>query len=415
MHSTARGNTPAPHDRRWLGIAAITVALLTPAPIPAAAPNQTRATPSVDADRLARIGVVVQEAIDAGHLPGAVILVVHRNRTIYREAFGLRSVRPAREPMTAETRFDLASLTKVVATAPSVMALVEDGALRLRDRVARHLPGFERHGKETVTVEQLLTHVSGLRPDLPLEEEFEGTDEALRRILDERLESPPGETFIYSDLNFILLGAIVERVSGRPLDVFARERLFEPLGMRETTFRPGADTTAQIAPTEACTPLGWPCGSPDGVMLRGTVHDPTARRMGGVAGHAGVFSTADDLARFAAMLLARGRAPDRTRAILSPLTVDRMTRPSTPPSLSVRRALGWDIDSPYSSARGDLFSPTHSYGHTGFTGTSIWIDPETETAVVFLSNRVHPDGGGNVVALRGVVATLAAAAVSAAG
>ena len=389
------------------------------APIVAAAPAvparsavQLRAgsPPAVDATRLARIDAVVREAIAAGRLPGAVVLVAHRGRTVYRKAFGFRAVRPVREPMTVDTIFDLASLTKAIATAPSVMALVEDGAVRLRDPVARHLPGFERHDKEAVTVEQLLTHTSGLRAGLPLEEEFEGAAEALRRVLAERLAAPSGATFIYSDLNFVLLGEIVRRVSGQALDVFAAERLFAPLGMRDTTFRPGADQRARIAPTEACTPLGWPCGGPGAVMLRGTVHDPTARRMGGAAGHAGLFGTADDLARFGAMLLAGGRSASGA-AVLSPLTISRMTRPSTPAGLRDVRGLGWDIDSRYSSNRGDLFSP-RSFGHTGFTGASIWIDPETDTVVVFLSNRVHPDGGGDVVRLRGVVATLAAAAVS---
>lgn len=366
--------------------------------------------PAVDAERLTRIDGVVQEAIAAGRLPGAVVVVAHRGRTVYRKAFGLRAVRPSPEPMTVDTIFDLASLTKAVATAPSVMALVEDGAIRLRDRVSRHLPGFELHGKDAVTIEHLLTHVSGLRPDLPLDEEFEGTDEALRRIFAERLEAPPDEAFIYSDLNFVLLGEIVGRVSGRPLDVFAAERLFRPLDMRDTRFRPSADLARRIAPTEACTPLGWPCGGPAAVMLRGTVHDPTARRMGGVAGHAGLFGTADDLARFGAMLLGGGRSA-AGRAVLSPLTVARMTRPSTPSHLRDVRGLGWDIDSRYSSNRGDLFPPG-SFGHTGFTGTSIWIDPVSQTVVVFLSSRVHPDGEGNVVRLRGLVATLAAAAVT---
>lgn len=367
----------------------------------------------VDALRLARLDTVVRDAIAAGQLPGAVVVITHRGQVVYRKAFGHRSVRPAREPMTPDTIFDLASLTKVVATTPSVMALVEDGAIRLRDPVARHLPGFERHGKGAVTVEHLLTHVSGLRPDLPLGEEFEGYAEAVRRVLDERLEAPPGEAFVYSDLNFVLLGEIVGRVSGQPLDVFAQERLFGPLGMRDTAFRPPAALRARIAPTESCTPLGWPCGGPEGVMLRGTVHDPTARRMGGVAGHAGLFGTADDLARYGAMLLGGGRLSTGDPAVLAPLTVARMTSPSTPAHLDDRRGLGWDMDSRYSANRGDLF-PDGSFGHTGFTGTSIWIDPETETVVVFLSNRVHPDGGGNVVGLRGRVATLAAAAVSSA-
>ena len=289
--------------RRRLAAAAVPAALALSL---AAQARQPRA-PAIDAAHLAEIGQAVEAAIAEGQLPGAVVLVAHHGDTVYREAFGQRSVRPAREAMTTDTIFDLASLTKAVATAPSVMALVEDGAVRLRDPVAHHLPGFERHGKGTVTVEHLLTHVSGLRPDLPLEEQFEGGDEALRRIFDERLESPPDEAFIYSDLNFILLAAIVERVSGQPLDRIARERLFGPLGMHETMFLPPAGLAPRIAPTEACTPLGWPCGAPGSAMLRGTVHDPTARRMGGVAGHAGLFSTADDLARFGAMLLARGR------------------------------------------------------------------------------------------------------------
>ena len=400
---------------RRAAVAGAMLALLLPVSPRAARraqlPPGIGSAPPVDTARLARIDAVVGQAIAVGELPGAVVLIAHGGRITYRKAFGHRSVRPAREPMTVDTIFDLASLTKVVATTPSVMALVEEGAMRLRDRVVRFLPGFERHGKEAVTIEHLLTHVSGLRPDLPLEEEFEGAAEALRRVLDERLEAPPGEAFIYSDLNFLLLGEIVRQVSGLPLDVFAERRVFAPLGMRDTSFRPGADVMDRIAPTEACTPLGWPCVGPDGVMLRGTVHDPTARRMGGVAGHAGLFGTADDLARFGAMLLNRGRA-SLGSAVLSPLAVARMTRPSTPVHLRDVRGLGWDIDSRYSSNRGDLFS-LRSFGHTGFTGTSIWIDPETRTVVVFLSSRVHPDGGGNVVRLRGLVATLAAAAVGA--
>ena len=375
------------------------------------APAGGGSPPPVDATRLARINAVVGSAIAAGDLPGAVVLIAHRGRVVYRRAFGHRALRPVREPMTIDTIFDLASLTKVIATAPSVMALVDDGAVLLRDRVARFFPGFGRRGKEAVTVEHLLTHVSGLRPDLPLEEAFEGRAEALRRVFDERLEAPPGEAFVYSDLNFILLGEIVRRVSGRPLDVFAAERLFAPLGMRDTSFRPAADRAARIAPTEACAPLGWPCGGPGAAMLRGVVHDPTARRMGGAAGHAGLFGTADDLARFGAMLLRGGRSPSGA-ALLSPPAVARMTRPSTPARLEAVRGLGWDIRSRYSSNGGDLFS-SRSFGHTGFTGTSIWIDPETRTVVVFLSSRVHPDGGGDVVRLRGLVANLAAAAVGA--
>ena len=363
----------------------------------------------VDIRRFDRIDEVVESAIREGELPGAVVLVWHRGQTVYRKALGRRSVTPVSEAMTSDTIFDLASLTKVVATAPAVMMLVEDGLVRLRDPVASYIPGFDRHGKGRITIEHLLTHVSGLRADFPLEQEFQGSATAITLAIDERPVDPPGTRVVYSDINFIVLAEIVARVSGQPFDQFVARRLLGPLGMNETGFRPSRDKRPRIAPTESCRPLGWPCGAVVGAsMLRGTVHDPTARRMGGVAGHAGLFGTADDLARFGAMLLAGG-ALDDVR-ILAPLTVARMTSPATPPGLTDRRGLGWDISSRYSSNRGDLFS-SGSFGHTGFTGTSIWVDPTTQTVVIFLSNRVHPDGTGDVVALRGRVATLAAAAI----
>ena len=337
-------------------LAAACTALAAGAALAAVVP-QVPDAPSVDTARLALIDAAIGEAIEDGHLPGAVVLVWHVGRTVYSRAFGHRALVPSREAMTLDTVFDLASLTKVVATTTSVMALMEDGRLRLTDPVARHLPGFERHGKDTVTIEQLLTHVSGLRPDLPLEDAFSGYETAIARVLDERLVAAPGTTFIYSDLNFVLLGEIVSRVSGVSLDVFAHQRVFEPLGMHDTMFSPPAALRPRIAPTEACTPLGWPCGGPPGaVMLRGTVHDPTARRMGGVAGHAGLFGTAADLTRFAAMLLSGGRLSAETPRILAPLTVARMTTPATPPGVGDRRGLGWDIDSRFSANRGDLFS-----------------------------------------------------------
>ena len=363
---------------------------------------------AIDVGRLAAIDRVVAEAIGAGRLPGAVVLVGQGDRDVYLKAVGDRAVLPRREPMTVDTIFDAASLTKVVATATSVMILVEQGRVRLGDRVATYIPEFARHGKEEVTIRQLLTHFSGLRPDLDLEKPFEGYARAIALASDETLQARPGERFIYSDINFFLLGEIVARVSGQPLDEFARTRIFAPLGMRDTGFRPAAALRPRIAPTEACEPLAWPCGTPGAPMLRGIVHDPTARRMGGVAGHAGLFTTAADLARFCRMLLNRGEL-DGVR-ILSPLTVDAMTRPSSPPGHASVRGLGWDIDSQYSSSRGDLF-PIGSFGHTGFTGTSIWIDRSTEMFVVFLSNRVHPDGKGDVTPLRGRVATIAASAV----
>ena len=394
---------------RCLAIISLAAAaiFLVPAGVSYAQPAPTQ---GVDEDRLALIDNAVTDAIADGQLPGAVVLVSHQGQTVYHKAFGHRILIPTPEPMTLNTVFDLASLTKVVATTTSVMALVEEGRVRLRDPVAHYIPGFERHGKKAVTIEHLLTHTSGLRPDLPLEEEFSGYATAIARAIDERLVASPGTVFSYSDINFFVLGEVVARVSGMQLDQFAQLRIFGPLGMRDTTFRPPVRLHPRVAATEACTPLGWPCGGPGAVMLRGIVHDPTARRMGGVAGHAGLFATAADLARFGVMLLSGGSLTPRGEQILTPQSIARMTAPATPSDIPDRRGLGWDIDSRYSGNRGDLFS-TRSFGHTGFTGTSIWLDPLSETIVVFLSARVHPDGSGNVTTLRGRVATLAAAAV----
>ena len=363
----------------------------------------------LDRARLALIDTLVESAIRDGRLPGAVVVVGHAGEIVYEGAFGARAVDGPREVMTPDTIFDLASLTKVVATTTSVMILVEEGRLRLRDRVATYLPEFSSHGKDRITVEHLLTHVSGLRPDLPLEEVFEGAGTAIARAADEVPEAGPGERFVYSDINFFVLGEIVRRVTGQTLDQFARDRIFRPLGMRDTGFNPPSSLRPRIAPTEPCAPLAWPCGGDGAVMLRGRVHDPTARRMGGVAGHAGLFSTAGDLARFCRMLLGDGTLDDVR--ILAPLTVARMTRVSTPPHMADRRGLGWDLDSRFSSNRGDLFG-FGSYGHTGFTGTSLWLDPASDTFVVFLSSRLHPSGAGDVTALRGRVATVVASAVS---
>ncbi len=250
--------------------------------------------------------------------------------------------------------------------------------------------------------------MSGLRPDVDLAELWAGYETAIALAVEEVPTSRPGARFVYSDINFFLLGDIVQRVSGQPLDRFARAHVFEPLGMKDTMFNPPASAASRIAPTESCTPLGWPCQGPDMAMLRGVVHDPTARRMGGVAGHAGLFSTAADLATFCRMLLGGG-AFQGTR-ILSPLAVEKMTSAAVPDLETNARGLGWDIDSTFSSNRGELL-PIGSFGHTGFTGTSIWIDPLTEMFVIFLSNRVHPDGKGDVTPLRARVATVAAAAM----
>jgi uncharacterized protein YbbC (DUF1343 family)/CubicO group peptidase (beta-lactamase class C family) len=372
----------------------------------------SRAFPADDRDRkelLEAIERLVQEAIAERRLPGAVVLVGRGNDVVYREAIGNRAVLPAVEPMTLDTIFDLASLTKVVATTPAIMVLLEQGRIGLDDAAARYIPEFGKYGKQRISIRHMLTHVSGLRGDIDMALEFQGTAEAIRLASEEVPLASPGQRFIYSDINYFLLGEIVARVTGEPLDRFTAKHIFEPLDMEDTMFLPPADRLSRIAPTEACRPLGWPCGGPGATMLRGTVHDPTARRMGGVAGHAGLFSTARDLARFCRMLLGNGTLDGKR--VLSPLAVALMTRGATPPELANLRGLGWDVDSRFAANRGDLF-PIGSFGHTGWTGTSLWIDPVTRGFVVFLSNRVHPDGTGDVAALRGRVASVAAAAIS---
>ena len=363
----------------------------------------------MDASRLAEIPPIVDQAIAEKKLPGAVVLVGRGDRIVYQKALGLRSVEPAREAMTLDTIFDVASLTKVVATTTSMMKLIEDGRVRLNDRVSMYIAGFERYNKANITVRHLMNHSSGLRPDVDLADMWVGYDKAIELAIEEVPATPPGERFVYSDINYFLLGDIVKRVSGLPLDRFAKQHIFDPLGMKDTGFTPPEPLRSRIAPTEKCTPYGWPCEGPDMRMLRGVVHDPTARRMGGVAGHAGLFSTAADLSIYARMLLNGGRY--NGVRILSPLTVAKMTAPASGPNEPNVRGLGWDIDSTFSTNRGELL-PVGSFGHTGFTGTSLWIDPLTRAFVVFMSNRVHPDGRGDVTPLRARVATIAASAIT---
>jgi uncharacterized protein YbbC (DUF1343 family)/CubicO group peptidase (beta-lactamase class C family) len=345
--------------------------------------------------RLSAVDSIIQQAIADHNIPGAVLVVGHDGKVIYRKAYGERALEPRREPMTLDTIFDLASLTKVIATTTAVMQLMELGKVRLNDPVAKYLPGFAQNGKEDITVRQLLTHYSGLAPDLDLATPWEGKNTAYQLAFVEPPETTPGSGFIYSDINFIMLGALVEKVSGESLDAYTAQHIFAPLKMRHTRYLPPPSWRTRVAPTQY---------DENDHMLRGVVHDPTARRMGGVAGHAGLFSTGDDLAKFAQALL------DGGDAILSTGAVVKMTSPETPPSASVLRGFGWDIDSPFSSNRGDLF-PVGSYGHTGFTGTSIWIDPTTKTYVILLINSVHPRGKGNAIGLRTKVATEVAAAL----
>jgi uncharacterized protein YbbC (DUF1343 family)/CubicO group peptidase (beta-lactamase class C family) len=296
------------------------------------------------------------------------------------------------------------------------MILVERGKLRLSDSVSRHIPELKGGGREKITLELLLTHRAGYAPDFDLREQWAGYDEMLKHLYAEQLRSAPGARFVYSDIGMIALGEVVRRVSGQTLDEFARRNIFEPLKMRDTGFRPRAELLQRVAPTETVRAMksylgdsGERAGAAGERMLRGEVHDPTANRMGGVAGHAGLFSTADDLAVFCQMILNGGEWGGAR--ILSPLGVEEMTRPRQVTEEGASRGLGWDINSSFSSNRGDLF-PVGSFGHTGFTGTSVWIDPASETFVVFLSNRVHPDGKGDVSALRARVASIVAASVT---
>jgi uncharacterized protein YbbC (DUF1343 family)/CubicO group peptidase (beta-lactamase class C family) len=349
---------------------------------------------SANAPNLAVLDAIVLDAIHDHQIPGAVLLVGHNGQVVYRKAFGNRALEPRREPMTADTIFDIASLTKVVAITIAVMQLVQKGAVRVNDPVAKYIPEFSENGKDDITVRNLLTHFSGLREDFDLDPPWQGRDAGFRLAFAEKPVYPPGSRFLYSDTNFIALGALVERVTGTMLDQYCARKIFAPLQMSHTRFLPPASWRPKIAPTEY---------DDQGKMLRGVVHDPRARRMGGVAGHAGVFSTADDLSKFARALL-------NGSPILAREMVEKMTTPQQPPTAQVLRGFGWDIDSPFSSNRGDLL-PVGSFGHTGFTGTSLWIDPTTQTYIILLTNAVHPRGKGSAVALRSKVATAVAAAL----
>jgi uncharacterized protein YbbC (DUF1343 family)/CubicO group peptidase (beta-lactamase class C family) len=364
---------------------------------PAAARKKKKATtasaePVKETANFSPVDVLVQEQVNDQTITGAVLLVGHDGRIVHQKAFGLRATTPKPEAMTVDTVFDLASLTKVVATTPSVMRMIQYGQVRLDEPVAHYIPEFAANGKESITVRQLLTHYSGLRPDIDLNPAWEGSDAAFKLSHDEKQQSPQGSQFIYSDTNFILLGEMVQRLSGMSLDKYAAVHIFQPLGMKHTSFNPPAAWKDKIAETFA----------PDRKqILRGTVHDPRAARMGGVAGHAGVFSTAGDLALYAQALISR-------KQILDADIIEKMTTPQQPPNATEVRGLGWDIDSSFSSNRGALL-PVGSFGHTGFTGTSMWIDPYTNTYIILLTNSVLPRQGPAIISLRARVATSVAA------
>ena len=373
------------------------------AALPAKKPTAQRkaALPSKTGVQFKTLDAVIEDAIAQGQCPGAVVVVGHHGRVVYKKAYGMRSLEPTREAMTLDTIFDVASLTKVVATTPSVLRLLELGQIRLNDPVATYLPEFAQNGKQDVTIRQLLTHYSGLPEDLDLKTPWSGAETAEQMAMAAKLVTPPGATFRYSDINFEVLGFLVERLTKMPLDKYADAFVFQPLAMKETRFLPPPKWKRRIAPTEY---------DEQNQMLRGVVHDPTARRMGGVAGHAGLFSTAADLAKYAQALLDEIDAKPLRRPFLKALTVSKAARPQQPPDATSLRGLGWDIDSPFSSNRGELL-PLGSFGHTGFTGTSMWIDPYTDTYVILLTNAVHPRVGHSVVALRSKVANVVVGAL----
>ncbi len=352
---------------------------------------------SFHADKLAEMDAAINDAIAHHQCPGGVLWLEH-NGEVYKKAYGSRALVPATEPMTADTIFDAASLTKVVATTPTIMLLIERGQVKLDEPVCSYIPEFKGEGRELVTIRELMTHTSGLPEDIETKTDWHGQAEAIKKACAEKLRAPPGANFKYSDINFILLGEIVQRVSHTPLELFVQREIFTPLKMNDTGYLPSPEKLPRIAPTEVVEGKPW----------RGVVHDPTARHMGGVAGHAGLFLTAADLARYARMLLNFGEL-DGVR-ILKPETVKLMTGVQTPPGISAKRGLGWDIDSAYSGPRGEHFQ-VGSYGHTGWTGGSLWIDPTSKTFVIFLSNRNHPTEAGSVIALRRKLGTLAAEAL----
>jgi len=389
----------------------------TPGGLSSAAPSSVGMSQS----HLANLDEIIPAEIARKQLPGAVVVVGRQSKIVWRKAYGNRALEPEIEPMTTDTIFDLASLTKVVATATSIMILVERGSLRLSDPVARHIPEFGEMGKRGITVEQLLIHRSGLIADNELKDYEQGAETAMRKIWMLPPLAEAGARFIYSDVNYIVLAELVRRLSGKPVDVFAEENIFRPLGMKDTGFLPlqrfGDQIKSRIAPTEkrggnSQVESTGERNQGQEHWMRGEVHDPRAYLLDGVAGHAGLFSTADDLAIYCQMILNRGEY--RGARILSPLGVARMTEGRTSGGNDGSRGLGWDISSPYSGNRGDLF-PIGSFGHTGFTGTSIWIDPSSETFVIFLSNRVHPridpKRPADVTPLRGRVATVVASSI----
>jgi CubicO group peptidase (beta-lactamase class C family) len=403
-----RGGRRLPHSKSWrVQAVLILFGLLLPglglSLLCADTPGQTasehiEAAGGFDRAVLAQMDAAIEHVIAEHNMPGGVLWVEHGTNQ-YHKAFGKRALIPTPEPMTEDTVFDAASLTKVLATAPSLMLLWERGLIKLDEPVMTYVPEFGTRGKEAITVRHLLTHTSGLNSGLSRASNWSGYEKAIELACAERPTNPPGTIFRYSDINFIMLGEVVQRVSHAKLNQFAEREIYQPLKMVDTGYLPSPSKRHRIAPTEQVA----------GEVLRGTVHDPTAQRMGGVAGHAGVFTTTADVARFARMFLNEGQL-DGVQ-ILRPDTVRLMTSVQSPAQVAARRGLGWDIDSDYSRPRGNIF-PLGSYGHTGFTGVCLWIDPFSASFWMLFTNRVHPDRSGNILPLQRTLATFSAQAIT---
>ncbi|MGA9770063.1 MAG: exo-beta-N-acetylmuramidase NamZ domain-containing protein [Blastocatellia bacterium] len=397
-----------------VAIAAIISMIAAPVSAQRAANKTTPESVGMSGERLARIDEAVLASIERKETPGAVVLVGRKGQIVYRKAFGDRSVAPTREKMTTDTIFDLASLTKIVATATSMMILVERGKVSLPDPVSLYIPEFAKNGKERITVEQLMTHRAGLPPDNEIADYVGVSLNPLEKIYDLQPSYEPGTRFLYSDVGFIVAAEIVRRVSGKRIDQFARENIFAPLGMKDTAYLPveqGPERDAGLPSKSQISNLSReriaPTETREGRVMRGEVHDPRSYEMGGIAGHAGLFSTADDLAIFCRMIMNKGELGGVR--ILAPYTIERMVSAHSLPT-SQMRGIGWDVNSSFSSNRGDIF-PVGTFGHTGFTGTSLWLDPASETFVVILTNRVHPTGHGDVTRLRSFVASIVAGSI----
>ncbi len=392
---------PRTNCRSWMALV-VGAYFFTSTQLLAAPPKLSNVEPGdvgMDARRLADIDRIVEEGLAKGNMPGAVVLVGRHGGIVFRKAYGQKRIEPDKAPMTVDTVFDMASITKPMATATSIMKLIENGKLGLDDPVAKYIPEFAANGKHVITIRDLLTHQSGLVADNSIKDYEGAPDESYKNIYALPFKEPHRTKFIYSDVNFITLGKLVEVVSGQDVNRFARACFYEPLGMTETGYVPGDELKKRAAPTEK-RGEEW---------MLGEVHDPRAYRLDGIAGHAGLFSTAQDIAVYAQMMLNGGEYGGVR--VLRPETVALMTTSNPLPGGRGRRGLGWDMRTGYSINRGDRLSDK-AFGHGGFTGTVLWIDPQLDMFFVFLSNRVHPSGKGLVNPLAGQIASLIASAIT---